>query len=79
MWIASIFFLALSSLPSPAVSGPATSPPYYPSPWGSGAGEWADAYTKARAFVKQLTLLEKVNLTTGIGYVYIGVVAGACI
>lgn len=43
------------------------SPPYYPSPWGSGAGEWADAYDKARAFVKQLTLLEKVNLTTGVG------------
>ncbi|MCJ1264141.1 hypothetical protein MMC22_004012 [Lobaria immixta] len=68
MWIASIILLALSSLPSPAVSGPATSPSYYPSPWGSGAGEWADAYTKARAFVKQLTLLEKVNLTTGNGW-----------
>lgn len=27
-----------------------------------------DAYTKARAFVQQLTLLEKVNLTTGVGY-----------
>ena len=43
------------------------SPPYYPSPWGTGAGDWADAYTKARAFVGQLTLLEKVNLTTGVG------------
>lgn len=44
------------------------SPPYYPSPWGSGAGEWASAYTKAQAFVSQLTLLEKINLTTGVGY-----------
>ena len=44
------------------------SPPYYPSPWGSGAGEWASAYEKARAFVSQLTLLEKVNLTTGVGW-----------
>lgn len=67
MWIASLIIWALSSLPSPARSGPVTSPPYYPSPWGSGSAEWADAYIKARAFVKQLTLLEKVNLTTGVG------------
>lgn len=46
-----------------------TSPPSYPSPWGSGAGDWAAAYEKARAFVSQLTLLEKVNLTTGVGWV----------
>jgi beta-glucosidase len=44
-----------------------TSPPSYPSPWGTGAGDWAAAYEKARAFVSQLTLLEKVNLTTGVG------------
>ena len=44
-----------------------TSPPYYPSPWGSGAGDWAQAYQKAQAFVNQLTLVEKVNLTTGVG------------
>lgn len=43
------------------------SPPFYPSPWGSGTGDWAGAYSKARAFVSQLTLLEKVNLTTGVG------------
>lgn len=30
---------------------------------------WEEAYEKAKAFVSQLTLLEKVNLTTGIGYV----------
>lgn len=46
----------------------ATSPPKYPSPWGSGLGDWAEAYQKAEAFVKQLTLLEKVNLTTGVGW-----------
>lgn len=44
------------------------SPPSYPSPWMKEDGEWAEAYTKARAFVSQLTLLEKVNLTTGVGY-----------
>ena len=45
------------------------SPPYYPSPWGNGDGDWGEAYTKAREFVNKLTILEKVNLTTGVGYV----------
>jgi beta-glucosidase len=31
------------------------------------ADGWEDAYAKAKAFVEQLTLLEKVNLTTGVG------------
>lgn len=44
------------------------SPPKYPSPWGDGQGEWADAYEKAREVVHQLTLEEKVNLTTGTGW-----------
>ncbi len=44
-----------------------TSAPFYPSPWTSGAGDWVSAYEQARAFVSQLTLLEKVNLTTGVG------------
>lgn len=38
------------------------SPPVYPSPNGTGSGDWAEAYTKARAFVGQLTLEEKVRL-----------------
>lgn len=46
----------------------AFSPPIYPSPWMDPQAEgWEDAYTKAREFVSQMTLLEKVNLTTGIG------------
>lgn len=45
-----------------------TSPPEYPSPWGRGAADWAESYAKARAFVSQLTLTEKVNLTTGVGW-----------
>ncbi|MCJ1312484.1 hypothetical protein MMC25_006158 [Agyrium rufum] len=46
-----------------------SSPPFYPSPWlESGTGDWGDAVAKARAFVSQLTLLEKVNLTTGVGW-----------
>jgi len=50
-----------------AVSGQ-TSPPSYPSPWGEGLGDWADAYSRAKTFVSGLTLLEKVNLTTGVGW-----------
>lgn len=57
--------------PNPAIAGIevplVTSLPKYPSPWGTGAGAWEDAYTKARAFVAQLTLTEMVNLTTGVG------------
>lgn len=46
----------------------AYSPPVYPSPWSDpNADGWADAYAKAKDFVSQLTLLEKVNLTTGVG------------
>lgn len=37
------------------------SPPVYPSPNGTGSGDWGEAYTKARAFVGQLTLEEKVR------------------
>ncbi|KAL5113910.1 hypothetical protein ACEQ8H_008193 [Pleosporales sp. CAS-2024a] len=47
----------------------AVSPPFYPSPWIEGLGDWGAAYQKAQAFVSQLTLLEKVNLTTGTGWV----------
>ncbi|KAK9469439.1 glycosyl hydrolase family 3 N terminal domain-containing protein [Lipomyces arxii] len=45
------------------------SPPVYPAPMGGMIdGEWNDAYTKARAFVANLTLLEKVNITSGTGW-----------
>lgn len=50
----------------------AYSPPFYPSPWmNPKALGWEEAYVKAKDFVSQLTLLEKVNLTTGVGYVTI--------
>ncbi|KAL1621409.1 hypothetical protein SLS56_009188 [Neofusicoccum ribis] len=55
------------SSPDDALWG-ATSPPFYPSPWMDGTGGWAEAYAKAQEFVKQMTLLEKVNLTTGTGW-----------
>lgn len=44
------------------------SPPSYPSPWMHGGQGWASAYKKAIKFVEQLTLLEKVNITTGTGW-----------
>ncbi|KAI1157740.1 glycosyl hydrolase family 3 N terminal domain-containing protein [Nemania serpens] len=45
-----------------------TLPDFYPSPWGSGGPDgWDDAYARAHEFVSKLTLLEKVNLTTGTG------------
>ncbi|KAJ8129247.1 hypothetical protein O1611_g4387 [Lasiodiplodia mahajangana] len=51
-----------------AVSDLAYSEPHYPSPWmNPQAIGWEEAYVKARDFVSQLTLAEKVNLTTGIG------------
>ncbi len=34
----------------------------------NGQGNWSSAYAQAKAFVSQLTLLEKVNLTTGVGW-----------
>ena len=40
----------------------------FPSPWASGGDGWDEAYAKAKDFVSQLTLVEKVNLTTGTGW-----------
>nr|AAT95381.1 beta-glucosidase [Parastagonospora nodorum] len=60
-----------TSTPAANSSSPldnAVSPPFYPSPWIEGLGDWEAAYQKAQAFVSQLTLLEKVNLTTGTGW-----------
>ncbi|KAJ5183378.1 hypothetical protein N7492_000994 [Penicillium capsulatum] len=37
------------------------SEPVYPSPNGTGTGDWADSYTKAAALVSQMTLEEKVS------------------
>lgn len=46
----------------------ASSPPHYPAPWmNPEADGWQNAYAQAKDFVSQMTLLEKVNLTTGVG------------
>ncbi|KAJ2897944.1 putative glycoside hydrolase family 3 protein [Zalerion maritima] len=44
------------------------SPPWYPSPKGGTARAWADSYAKAASMVETMTLAEKVNVTTGTGW-----------
>lgn len=42
--------------------------PYYPAPKGGWSADWTAAYAKAQAVVSEMTLAEKVNLTTGTGF-----------
>ncbi|KAI1463745.1 glycoside hydrolase family 3 protein [Daldinia caldariorum] len=44
------------------------SPPWYPTPKGGTARSWAEAYRKASGMVANMTLPEKVNVTTGTGW-----------
>lgn len=44
------------------------SPPWYPSPKGGTVSQWAGSYEKAAKMVKNMTLAEKVNVTTGTGW-----------
>ena len=66
MWFSSVV-VALAVVVNAQNDGD-VSLPHYPSPWMNGGNGWADAYTKAQAFVSKLTLLEKVNLTSGVGW-----------
>ncbi|KAJ9409196.1 CAZyme family GH3 [Paecilomyces variotii] len=43
------------------------SPPYYPTPKGGWVSDWAEAYAKAYDVVSNMTLAEKINMTTGTG------------
>lgn len=40
----------------------------YPAPKGGWVPSWKDAYSKAQTVVSQMTLAEKVNMTSGIGF-----------
>lgn len=51
------------SVPSQYVASP-----YYPTPKGGWSPNWTASYAKAYAVVSNMTLAEKVNLTTGTGY-----------
>ncbi|KAI0403131.1 glycoside hydrolase superfamily [Xylaria palmicola] len=44
------------------------SPPWYPTPKGGTTKGWADSYRKASEMVARMTLPEKVNITTGTGW-----------
>lgn len=53
------------------VPAPYVAKGYYPAPHGGWAESWADSYAKAQAFVEQMTLVEKANITAGTGF-YMG-------
>ena len=42
--------------------------PYYPTPPGGWVANWTESYAKAAKVVQNMTLVEKVNLTTGVGF-----------
>lgn len=44
------------------------SPPWYPTPKGGTDVQWEQSYKKAAELVRQMTLVEKVNITTGTGW-----------
>ena len=43
------------------------SPPWYPTPLGGTLSKWKESYEHAHAMVEKMSLLEKVNVTTGVG------------
>lgn len=46
--------------------------PYYPTPKGGWDSNWKASYAKAEAVVSNMTLAEKVNMTSGVGYLMVG-------
>ena len=44
------------------------SPAWYPSPQGGTTESWKSSYTKAKQMVDKMSLAEKVNITTGVGW-----------
>jgi beta-glucosidase-like glycosyl hydrolase len=44
------------------------SPPWYPTPRGGTTSSWRDSYKKAAKLVDRMSLVEKVNITTGTGW-----------
>lgn len=51
--------------------------PYYPTPNGGWVSAWSEAYAKAQLVVGNMTLAEKVNLTTGTGLLMVGIGASS--
>lgn len=44
------------------------SPPWYPSPRGGTVKSWQESYTKAKTMVEKMSLISKVNITSGVGW-----------
>ncbi|EXJ80203.1 beta-glucosidase [Capronia coronata CBS 617.96] len=44
------------------------SPPWYPTPQGGTLSSWQQSYDKAQKMVERMSLVEKVNITTGTGW-----------
>jgi len=44
------------------------SPPWYPTPQGGTVSSWQESYKKAKALVERMTLVDKVNVTSGVGW-----------
>ncbi|KAK3376700.1 hypothetical protein B0T24DRAFT_619425 [Lasiosphaeria ovina] len=61
-------FLAIPAVVIASTGADTPFAPGFPSPWASGGSGWDEAYEKAKKFVSSLTLVEKVNLTTGTGW-----------
>ncbi len=66
-WAAALLVTGLAAAKA-EVQSDWSKPLGFPSPWGTGGQDWDSAYSQARAFVANLTLVEKVNLTTGTGW-----------
>ncbi len=66
--------LSLENARSPSLQGRDDVPagfvasPYYPTPRGGWVANWTASYAKAAKIVANMTLAEKVNLTTGSGF-----------
>ncbi|KAI8627478.1 glycoside hydrolase family 3 protein [Xylariaceae sp. FL1651] len=66
--LALVFSLLVTYYGTVYADAPPTSPESFPSPWSAGGPDgWDTAYKRAQEFVAKLTLVEKVNLTTGTG------------
>jgi beta-glucosidase-like glycosyl hydrolase len=74
-WMIGLFFVTVLALltaggmwaiKSAPIDG--QSPAWYPAPLGGADSDWEASYKKAAAMVSQMTLVEKVNVTTGTGW-----------
>lgn len=41
---------------------------WFPTPQGGALEDWADDYRRAELLVRSMTLIEKINITTGVGW-----------